>query len=168
MENTDKNVPQSAKISPYKPYAAYFACVWSFTFAAKSFYWAAGGTAGTATIGDTITELSQSAWFSLVLWGTGISKALVGLLALALVQPWGSKVPRWMLLVAAWGTGILFTLYAGANLVVRGLMKAGIMSTPESMHSEAARWHLLLWDPWWLLGGFLFIRAAWTFTQSAK
>lgn len=165
MENNEKIVPHSADKQLHSPsLAAYSACAWSFIFAAASFYWAAGGTAGAGTISETITELAQSAWFAAVLWGTGLLKALVGILALALVRPWGNKLPRWMLLAGTWGTGILFTFYAGANLSVRGLMQAGIISTPESMLSEAARWHLLLWDPWWLLGGILYIVAAWKFS----
>ena len=64
-----------------------------------------------------------------------------------------------MLLVATWGTGALLVLDGGVNLAVRGLIAIGVTNTPESMHSMAARWHLLLWDPWWLLGGLLFCAA---------
>jgi hypothetical protein len=53
-------------------------------------------------------------------------------------------------------------LYGAANLAVRAAMAAGLLATPGSMHSDAARWHLLLWDPWWVLGGVLFVLAAWS------
>ncbi len=148
-------------------WAGYAACAWAFVFAAMSFYWAAGGTAGADTIGPTIKELAlaREPWFVAVLWLTGAMKVIAGLLALALVRPWGRPVPHWMLLVAAWGTGALLVLYGGVNLAVRGLMTIGAMNTPESMHSTAARWHLLLWDPWWLLGGLLFCAAAWHYQR---
>ena len=151
-------------------WAGYAACTWAFVFAAVSFYWAAGGTAGADTIGDTITKpaLARDPTFVAILWATGALKVLAGLLALALVRPWGRLTPRWMLLTAAWGTGALLVLYGGANLAVRGLMAVGLLSTPESMHSTAAQWHLLLWDPWWLFGGILFVAAAWYYTRRSR
>lgn len=151
-------------------WVGYAAGAWAFAFAAMSFYWAVGGTVGIAMQAPSIKELAveRPAWFVATLWATGALKALAGLLALALVRGWGSLVPRWILLVAAWGVGALLSLYGGANLGVRGLMAVGVMSTPESMHSAAARWHLLLWDPWWLLGGVLFGVAAWGYQRGSR
>ncbi len=39
-------------------------------------------------------------------------------------------------------------------------MVTGLRDTPEVLGEQAARWHLLLWDPVWLLGGVLFLAAA--------
>ncbi len=147
-------------------WGAYAACLWAFIFAATSFYWGAGGTLGLRTQSPQILALVDEPWFIVILWATGILKAAVGVLALALVRPWGRKFPRWLLFTAALGVGAFFALYGGANLSVRGLMALGLMETPESMRSAAARWHLILWDPWWLLGGVLFLLAAWQFRQS--
>ena len=115
---------------------------------------------GASTLGD-IANLADDPWFIVILWSTGVLKALGGLLALALVRPWGRIVPRWLLLAAVGCGGIFMILYSGANFLVRGLMWAGILNTPESMHSTAALWHLLFWNPWWLLGGILFSATAW-------
>jgi len=146
---------------------AYAACAWAAVFAAMSFYWAAGGTVGSNTIGDIIRTpaLARDPAFVAILWATGALKAIAALLALALVRPWGRVIPRWALRTAGWGTGLLLVLYGGANLAVRGLMAVGIIRTPASMHSTAARWHLLLWDPWWTLGGLLFAAATWCYGQ---
>jgi hypothetical protein len=95
-----------------------------------------------------------------LLWATGVLKVIGGLVALALVQPWGRVIPRWMRSTVAWGIGVALILYGGANLAVRALMALGVMETPASMYSTAAQWHLLLWDPWWVLGGVLFVLAA--------
>jgi hypothetical protein len=132
-----------------------------------SFYWAAGGTAGAATIGDTITApaLARDPIVVATLWATGALKALAALLALALVQPWGRCIPHWMLLTAAWTAGIFMTLYAGANFAVRGLMATGLIDAPASMHTPVAQWHLLFWNAWWLLGGLLFTAAAWLYSR---
>lgn len=125
-----------------------------------SFYWAAGGTVGFGTLSPIIKSLARTPLFVAVVWATGVLKLLLGLLALALVQSWGRAFPRWLLRAAVWVAGIFMALYGGANLLVRGLMALGVIATPASMHSAAAEWHLLLWDPWWLLGGVLFIGVA--------
>lgn len=169
MDSKVRVVQQTSSKRPSNV-AAYAACTWAFLFAIMSFYWALGGTIGSDTMGNEIKDLAlaRDPWFIAILWGTGALKGIGGLFALALVRKWGKLFPKWLLLTAVWGAGVLLTLYAGANLFVRGLMAVGLMSTPESMHSAAARWHLFLWGPWWLLGGILFIAAAWTFQRTEK
>jgi hypothetical protein len=141
---------------------AYAAAAWSFVFAAMSFYWAAGGTAGVETLGNEIERLSEERdpGFVAEVWATGILKLAGGLLALATLRPaWGYIRGR-ALRIAVWLAGCLLTLYGAANLIQHGLMKAGAVDTPAGLGSEAATWHLVLWDPWWLLGGTLFLLAA--------
>src|SRR3954447_5412033 len=92
-------------------WAGYAACVWALAFAAISFYWAIGGTTGSETIGPAITNMAHDPAFVVVLWGTGALKVLGGLLALALVRPWGRLLPRWLLLTASWGGGAFMVLY---------------------------------------------------------
>jgi hypothetical protein len=139
--------------------AGYAAAAWGFAFGAVSVYWALGGTAGKETIAEDIEDVPLANDPAIVA-GTAVLKLLAGLLALALVQPWGRSIPRRWLLAAAWSAGGLLTLYGAANLIDHGLMVAGVRDTPEVLGSRAARWHLLLWDPVWLLGGILFLAAA--------
>ena len=146
-------------------WAGYAACAWSFVFAATSAYWAAGGTFGLDAVSPEIVSLTQSPWFAPLLRGVVAAKVLLGLLALALVRGWGRLAPCWMLLAAAWGAGSLLILHGGSNLIVRGLMAAGVMTTPPSMYSTTAFWYLVLWDPWFLLGGMLFCVAAWNYRR---
>lgn len=145
-------------------WAAYSASGWALLFAVASFYWAAGGSIGTDTVGDEVKRLPG---IVALLWAVGIVKLIGALLALALVRSWGRLVPRRLLLSAAWAAGGGMVLYGAANLTVRGLMAMGAISTPESMHSTAATWRLVLWDPWWLLGGILFAAAAWSYGRSS-
>jgi hypothetical protein len=146
--------------------AAYAAAVWAFVFAVPSFVWAAGVKAGSETIAADVEEAGiADPW---LLAATGVLKLLAGLVALALVRPWGRAIPRRLLLVAAWGAAVVFCLYAVANFVEHSLMEAGERSIPEDLGTDAVRWHLLLWDPWWLLGGILFALAAWEFTRSRR
>jgi hypothetical protein len=149
---------------------AYAAAAWAFVFAAMSFYWAAGGAVGSSTMSDAIVSPARAREprFVALLWTTGALKAIAGLLALALVRPSGRLLPRWIPLTGVWVAGIGMLLYGGANLAVRAVMAAGLLATPASMYSDAARWHLVLWDPWWVLGGALFVAAAWSSTRNRR
>jgi prepilin signal peptidase PulO-like enzyme (type II secretory pathway) len=154
---------QSRHRSVRAAWPAYTAAVWAFVFAAVSVYWAAGGTAGARTIGPAIARpvLAREPGWVALLWGTAGLKALLGLLALALARPWGRRLPRRLLLGLAWAAAAVMGLYEGAaSLVQHALMVAGVVGTPEGLGTTAARWHLWLWDPVWLLGGALFALAA--------
>ena len=154
--------------SPLLLRSAYAAAAWSFVFAALSFYWALGGSFLVHTQSPQIVELTANPWFLAVVWLTGLLKVVAGFTALSLVQRWGPRVPVWLRQTANWGIGLVLTFYGGANLAVRGLMALGMLGTPASMRSAAARWHLILWDPWFFLGGLLFLTAAWHFSYNIK
>lgn len=145
---------------------AWAAAVWAFIFAGITFYWAAGGTAGASTVGSEITSLASRNWafFSIVLWVDAISKVLLGLLALAIVQSWGRIFPRRFLLVSSWVIGLLMALYGSVQLTVTGisalLMITGVISISPSVDWPGIEGHLAIWDPYWLLGGLLFLLAA--------
>lgn len=149
--------------------AAYAACAWALVFAAINAYWGLGGTVGLGTLGPAIAELARDPWFvALGVWGVGVLKVLAGLLALALVRPWGRRLPRRLLLVAAWGLGAGMSLYGGALLVQHGLMLAGVIRIPAGLGWTATVWHIVLWDPWWLLGGVAFAVAARRFRRASR
>jgi hypothetical protein len=144
-------------------WSAYAAAAWSFLFAVMSFYWALGGTAGAETLGSAFTDpaVVGDPVFVAFLWITAALKALIGLIALALIHVHGKRLLRRLLLIAAWGTGILLSLYGAALLIQHGLMALGSSNIPASIGSmTAVRWHLFFWDPFWLLGGILFLAAA--------
>lgn len=140
--------------------AAYAACAWAVIFAVPSFYWATGGTVGMVTIArdpDAIPLINDP----FVVFATGLLKVLGGVLALALGQLWGSRWRRWLRLVAGVAGGF-FVCYGAALLIQHGLMLTGVIDTPDTLGTTAARWHFWLWDPWWILGGVLFALAAWS------
>ena len=86
------------------------------------------------------------------------TKVLAGF-ALSLVRRWDERFPVWLRRTGVWSIGLALALYGGANLAARGLMALGILETPASMRSAAAAWRIF-WDPWFLLGGLLFLTAA--------
>lgn len=88
-------------------WAAYAACFLAFAYAGVSFYGAAGGTAGLSTLGGTLEELGRARELALsaAVWAVGVLKALAALLALALIRPWGRRLPHRMVLAVVLGRG---------------------------------------------------------------
>ena len=146
-------------------WAGWAASAWAGLFALVSLYWAAGGMVGSDTLGVEIDRLAheRDASFVGVVWAASALKALAAALALALIQTWGRRLPRRLLLVMGWATGAFITLYALANAIQHALMASEVISTPEDLGADAVAWHLALWDPFWLIGGLLFLAAARTF-----
>jgi hypothetical protein len=141
---------------------AYAAATWTFAHAGLSLNWFLGGDLGVDQLGVRLQEeaASRQASFLVQLWAAVLIKVLAGLLALALVRPWGRRVPRRLLLVGTWGAGIGLGLYGIAGMVQAGLAQAGVIGVPPSMGEDAAIWYLSLWEPLWLIGGMLFLLAA--------
>jgi len=138
-------------------WAAYAACGWAFLFAALSFFWAAGGRTGLQPL-EQAAASSGRVWIAINL-SAGVLKALAGLMAVALVRSRGKRMYRKLLFVAAWVLGVGMCLYGGLGLVSDVLHVTGVISDPTNR-----KWfflYLVLWDPWWVLGGVLFVATAW-------
>ncbi len=102
------------------------------------------------------------------------------LIALALTQPWGQYIIRWPMLLYAWVGGGLLTLHALYGYVIHGLAGAGIITWTQvqqwagapitPMSDEAIREliteGMLIWNPWFLLGGILYLFVAWYGSQN--
>ena len=149
------------------PWAGYAACVWALLFAALSFYWAAGGRVGEGTIGAAVEgpALAREPWFVALLWITAVLKLATAGLAFALAR--GPRwLPRYVLLFAGWGVAALLSLYGLANLVQHLLIATGVLAVPAGLGEAALPWHLLLWDPVWIVGGGLFTLASLGYSAS--
>ncbi|MFJ6194957.1 DUF3995 domain-containing protein [Micromonospora sp. NPDC092111] len=160
----DDGTADPARRSDARPgvWAGYGACLWALLFAALSVYWAAGGRVGAGTIGAAVEgpALAREPAFVALLWATAVLKLIAAALALALVRERPRWMPRWMLLLAGWGTAALLSLYGAANLAQHLLIVTGVVEVPAGLGAAALPWHLLLWDPVWLTGGALFSLAA--------
>lgn len=138
-------------------WAAYAACGWAFLFAALSFFWAAGGRTGLHPLEQQAAS-NNLAWIAINL-GAGVLKALAGLIAVAIVRSWGPRSYRKFLVAVAWVLGVGMSLYGGLGLISDVLHVTGVINDPASW-----KWfflYLVLWDPWWVLGGALFVATAW-------
>jgi hypothetical protein len=141
---------------------ARLAFAWCMIFAAISVYWLLGGTVGRATLAKAIQEQAAAGDrdFIVTTWVTVALKVAGGLMALATVRPWGGRVPRRLLLTLLTGAGVLLTLYGVAGFIEKALMLSGVIGLPAAMGEGPARWYLVLWEPWWILGGVLFLLTA--------
>jgi len=151
-------------------WAAYGACALAWLYAVPSAYWALGGTVGLDTLGGAIEQLARTrdpAGIALGL-GAGVLKVAGGLLALALVRPWGRAIPRRLLGGAAWATSVVLTCYGGLLVVVGALVLGGLISPSGPVDRRALRWHVFLWDLWFLVWGLLLGVAAWQYGRESR
>jgi hypothetical protein len=149
-----------------RAWPAYSAAAWALLFGAQSLSAAiavmSGSAFGADTVGADIAHMARTGDRGLVatLWLAAFAKALVGALALAPVRPFGRRLPRRALTVTTTVVGALILLYGVANLAQHVLMKTGATAIPPGLGADALPWHLWLWDPYWILGGLLFLLAA--------
>jgi hypothetical protein len=130
--------------------AALAAAALAFASAAVSLYWTLGGTGLLDTVGGEIERLSRerSAAAIAVVGATAVAKLLAGALALALLRS-----DRRPLFRAAIGGGALLALYGGVLVVAGALVLAGAIDSSEPVDEYALRWHVFLWDMWFLVWG---------------
>ena len=155
---------------PPIPWAAYAACALALLSAVPSFYWALGGTAALDTVGGTLEELGRARDPRGVALGVGagLLKVAGGLLALALARPWGRALPRWLLLGAAWTASTVLTGYGGLLVAVGALVLTGVINPSGPVDRTALRWHVMLWDSWFLVWGLLLGVAAWHYGRQSR
>ena len=107
----------------------------------------------------------------LVALAAAAAKVAGGLLALALVRPWGRAIPRRWLLACATGASVLLVGYGGLNVLVGALVLAGVIHPGGSVDRTALRWHVGVWDLWFLVWGILLALATvsyWRRTAAQK
>ena len=83
------------------------------------------------------------------------AKLAGGLLALALVRPWGRAVPRGWLLIGSAGASMLLVVYGGLNVLLGALVLSGVIHPAAGVDRAALRWHVGVWDLWFLVWGIL-------------
>jgi hypothetical protein len=150
-----------------RTWAAYAASGCAALFTAVSLYWAAGGTALLNTVGGFAVQASRSsgAAGAAIIWGAVVLKAAGAVMPLWFVRPWGALIrPRWRTAIAAAAAAILM-LYGAVEVTGEALVELGAVRPAGHPDWLALRWHLALWDPWFLLWGVLLAIAAWQFAR---
>lgn len=136
---------------------AYAVCACAWLFAIPSLYWGLGGKFGARTVGR---EAARLTWegdppIMAVVLVTAILKILGGVFALALVRPWGRRIPRRMKLITGWIGATILVLYGAAQMSGQALVGVGVVDVPATFDWWAFKWHLFLWSPWFLVWGVL-------------
>jgi len=141
---------------------AYAAAIVAFAYALMSAYWALGGHALISTIGGYVEQFAHQGGALPVLAALAATLAKVagGLLALALVRPWGRVVPRRWLLTGSTGASALLVVYGGVTVLFGALVLSGVIHPAGSVDRTALRWHVAVWDLWFLVWGILLALAA--------
>jgi hypothetical protein len=138
-------------------WAGFTAFVLGIISATISLYWTLGGTLGLDTIGGEIEEAGRARNPTLIALVAAVTviKAAAALFALALVCRWGRMFPRRLMIVLGWFGAVVLALYGGVLVGVEALVEIGVIKPQGPVDWKALRWHLYLWDPYFLIWGIL-------------
>ena len=150
-------MPAAAGRPAVETVAAYAAAVVAFAYALVSLYWAVGGHGLVSTVGGYVEQFARQGGAVPVLAALAAAAAKVAgsLLALALVRPWGRVIPRRWLLAGSTAASVLLVGYGCLNVLVGALVLSGVIHPSGSVNRTALRWHVGVWDLWFLVWGVL-------------
>jgi hypothetical protein len=148
--------PALARVSERPPgWAGYAAFGWAVAYAlGVRLYQALGGTVGLA---GTFEDPEGMRRASLAAAG-GI--LLVGVGSLALVRPWGLRLPRWLVIApalaeSAYVASHALTAYATKPLHAFGVVELQFRGWATRDETAQFAWDLLFYEPWFLGLGVL-------------
>lgn len=141
--------------------AAYGAAALAFAYAAVSLYWTAGGVFLLGTVGGAVEEIARRGGLPAIALGLAATLLKVGggVLALALARPWWRVAWRRWLLALAGVAGVALACYGALQVTIGTLVLAGVIHPAGAVDRGALRWHVALWDPWFLVWGVLLTAA---------
>jgi Protein of unknown function (DUF3995) len=142
----------------------------AFASAAVSLYWTLGGTALLDALGGTYERLARDRSMAALALGIGVVliKVAGGLAALALVRPRGAGFGRRLLLVPIVVGSLILVLYGGVEVLAGGLVLADVITPSGPVDEHALRWHVFMWDPWFLVWGVALGIAAWRYAREGR
>lgn len=149
---------------------AYAATALAFTSAAVSVYWTLGGTGLLDTLGGTFERLARDRSAAALTLGVVVIvvKVGVGLLALALVRPWGARLGRRSLVLPSVLGSLFLVLYGGVQVLAGGLVLTNVITPSGPVDEYALRWHVFVWDLWFLVWGVTLGIAAWRYHREGR
>lgn len=133
------------------------AAAWCALFAAVHLYWAVGGSTGLASAaGRDLADRRPGAFVAFGLFGVAaVLLAGVAVIVLASSDVGSAGFQRVARVVMA---------PIGAGLVLHAVLVEATLATAPSVRASVGpletKWSLILWNPWFLVGGSLFLAAA--------
>jgi len=122
-------------------------------------YQGLGGTVGLSGTFDDPSEFERASLQA------GVFLLLVGIGELALVRPWGLRLPRWLVIAPAllgsiFAVGHALTAYITKPLHLAGVVELEFPGWKTFDEDKAIAWDLLFYEPWFLALGLLTIAGA--------
>ena len=150
---------------------SYAAVAWCVLFGGLHLYWALGGTVGLVEMSmpsNQILALNRDPGYMGITWAVVVMCVIAATIALAPIQPWSRRLPRWILVTPLWIACGLFLLRGIGTLVQTMLVIGGGMPfDPLSSWPDPQAWarYMLIdaaiYSPWFTLGAIAFGAAAW-------
>jgi Protein of unknown function (DUF3995) len=115
------------------------------------------GTALLATVSGTVEDVARRGGLPAIALGSAatVLKVAGGMLALALTRSWGRALPHnWLLLAAGIASAVLIC-YGALQVAVGALVLSGALHPAGGVNHQALRWHVAVWDMWFLVWGLL-------------
>ncbi|WP_435112783.1 DUF3995 domain-containing protein [Nocardiopsis synnemataformans] len=139
------------------------ACAWAVAFAVLHLYWALGGSWGLGVSAGPVAG-ERPGWFVAVgLWGVGLLCLVGGALGWLLSRPRPPGPAGRVVRVLGWCVCAVLLLRAVA---VEVMLLADPAGREITVSPEQRLWTLLLWNPWFLVGGLVFGLAALGFARA--
>ena len=136
-----------------------FAVAWCTAFAVLHVYWAVGGEVGLAeSAGVELARRRPTAFVLIGLWG------VAALLVVGVVF-WSAVSRGWLRSHRMRRSAAVVGLLGGALLLVRGAVLEVVLLLDTGGIASAVgpgqtQWSLWLWNPWFVVGGMVFLVAA--------
>jgi hypothetical protein len=126
-----------------------------------SLYWGLGGTRLIDTVGGSIERLARrgGAGPTLLALGAAAAKLVAAFVVLLLRLRPRSPGERRAVLNLNRLVGWVLTLYGLAQVIVGSLVLTGGIHASATTDEHALRWHVFLWDMWFLVWGLAVLRA---------
>lgn len=144
--------------STRSPVAATAAILWCGLFACLHLFWALGGSVGLASsAGSDLASRRPAGFVAVGLYGVALLLLVGVVLILGLLRARAPSPHRRVLAALIAVVGVVLLVRGLALEVLLALDVGGIQSGVGSLET---RWSLILWNPWFALGGALFLAAA--------
>ena len=134
---------------------AQIAAALAFASAGVSAYWTLGGALLLDTVGGAIEKLARERSVEAITLGvtTVALKVAAGVLAIGLARCAGGASRRRLLLLANGMASAVLCVWGGANVLAGALVLSGAVAPSADADRRALRWHVFLWDMWFLVWG---------------
>jgi hypothetical protein len=138
--------------------AAWPAVLWCSVFAAVQIFWGIGGNLGLASSAGS--ELAARRPLAFVIFGLwGVAGLLAAGAVFAAIAGWRPLTVRWLR-----ASLVLAVIIAVALLLRGGYVELALATDAghirRSVGPLETRWSLILWNPWFMIGGACFLALA--------